>query len=227
MSEDTCAGKFPLMSMGGRANGQACADGERGPPSARAEILLGSYWLKSKFYFRGLRKSFKSRLIWLLIFGSYKVVFPYRISSGNLSQPTLSHTLQRRLGFCNFQQAKPVQVTLLCGRFQGWVPMLGPKVGSQSWVPRLGPMVGSNGRVPGLGPKVGSQGWVPRLDPKVGSPGWVPWLGLKVGSQVRSQGRVPMLGPKVWSQSHSFWVLTKALFSSVFKQFVGVNFIWD
>ena len=33
-SADTCGGKFPLMSMGGRANGQACADGERGPPSA-------------------------------------------------------------------------------------------------------------------------------------------------------------------------------------------------
>ena len=33
-SADTCAGKFPLMLMGGRANGQACADGERGPPSA-------------------------------------------------------------------------------------------------------------------------------------------------------------------------------------------------
>ena len=28
-----------LMSMGGRANGQACADGERGPPSARAEFI--------------------------------------------------------------------------------------------------------------------------------------------------------------------------------------------
>ena len=38
-SADTCAGKFLLVSMGGRANGQACADGERGPPSARAEIL--------------------------------------------------------------------------------------------------------------------------------------------------------------------------------------------
>jgi hypothetical protein len=37
-SADTCAGKFPLVSMGGRGNGQACADGERGPPSARAEI---------------------------------------------------------------------------------------------------------------------------------------------------------------------------------------------
>ena len=33
-SEDMCAGKFPLVSMGGRANGQACAVGERGPPSA-------------------------------------------------------------------------------------------------------------------------------------------------------------------------------------------------
>ena len=39
-STDTCAGKFPLVSMGGRANIQACADGERGPPSARAEIFI-------------------------------------------------------------------------------------------------------------------------------------------------------------------------------------------
>jgi hypothetical protein len=39
-SADTYAVKFPLVSMGGRANGQACADGERGPPSARAELLL-------------------------------------------------------------------------------------------------------------------------------------------------------------------------------------------
>ena len=31
------------MTMGGRANGQAFADGERGPPSARAEIYLQIY----------------------------------------------------------------------------------------------------------------------------------------------------------------------------------------
>jgi hypothetical protein len=37
-SAETCAGKFPLLSMGGRANGQAWADGERGPLSVRAEI---------------------------------------------------------------------------------------------------------------------------------------------------------------------------------------------
>ena len=37
-SADMCAGKFPLVSMGGRADRQACADGERGPPSARAEL---------------------------------------------------------------------------------------------------------------------------------------------------------------------------------------------
>jgi hypothetical protein len=30
-SADTCAGKFPLVSMGGRANGQACADGSEDP----------------------------------------------------------------------------------------------------------------------------------------------------------------------------------------------------
>jgi hypothetical protein len=39
-SADMCAGNFPLVSMGGRADRQACADGERGPPSARAEINL-------------------------------------------------------------------------------------------------------------------------------------------------------------------------------------------
>jgi hypothetical protein len=38
-SADMCGGKFPPMLMGGRANGQACADGERGPPSASAECL--------------------------------------------------------------------------------------------------------------------------------------------------------------------------------------------
>jgi hypothetical protein len=38
-SADMCAGKFPLVSMGGRANRPACADGERGPPSVRAEFF--------------------------------------------------------------------------------------------------------------------------------------------------------------------------------------------
>ena len=34
-SEDTCAGKFPLVSMGGRAEGLACADpGARTPMGA-------------------------------------------------------------------------------------------------------------------------------------------------------------------------------------------------
>ena len=44
-SADACAEKFPLMSMGGWANGQSCADGERGPPSPRAEkYILISCW---------------------------------------------------------------------------------------------------------------------------------------------------------------------------------------
>ena len=38
-SADMGAGKFPLVSMGGRADRQACADGERGPPPALAEIF--------------------------------------------------------------------------------------------------------------------------------------------------------------------------------------------
>jgi hypothetical protein len=33
------------VSMGGRADRQACADGERGPPSARAEYYFKAYTL--------------------------------------------------------------------------------------------------------------------------------------------------------------------------------------
>ena len=39
-SADTCDCKFSLMSMGGQAEGLACADRKRGPPSARAEFVL-------------------------------------------------------------------------------------------------------------------------------------------------------------------------------------------
>ena len=38
-SADMCAGKFPLVLMERRVNSQACADGERVPPLARAEIF--------------------------------------------------------------------------------------------------------------------------------------------------------------------------------------------
>ena len=38
-SADTGAGKFPLVSMGGRAEGLACADPGARTPSALAEIL--------------------------------------------------------------------------------------------------------------------------------------------------------------------------------------------
>ena len=36
---DTCARLFSLASIGGQGNSQACAGGERGPPSKRAEIF--------------------------------------------------------------------------------------------------------------------------------------------------------------------------------------------
>ena len=39
-SADTCAKKIPLMLMGGRANGPACADGERGPHRRERKFLL-------------------------------------------------------------------------------------------------------------------------------------------------------------------------------------------
>ena len=63
-SADMCTGKFPLVSMGGRANGQACADSERGPPSARAEIVKQlSLMLGKKFLCKDvLNKSCQTRL---------------------------------------------------------------------------------------------------------------------------------------------------------------------
>ena len=39
-SADTCAGKFPLMSMGGRAEGLACADPGARTPMALAEMFF-------------------------------------------------------------------------------------------------------------------------------------------------------------------------------------------
>jgi hypothetical protein len=50
-SADTCAGKFPLVSMGGQANGQACTDVERGPPigaSGNSDIPSSLNWLVSR-----------------------------------------------------------------------------------------------------------------------------------------------------------------------------------
>ena len=39
-SADMCAGKFPLVSIGGRAEGLACEDPGEGPPSALTEISI-------------------------------------------------------------------------------------------------------------------------------------------------------------------------------------------
>ena len=39
-SADTCAGKFPLLSMGGRAEGLRAQTRERGPPSALAKFFV-------------------------------------------------------------------------------------------------------------------------------------------------------------------------------------------
>ena len=43
-SADMCAGKFPLVSMGGRAEGQACADpGARTPIGASGNLSLSGH----------------------------------------------------------------------------------------------------------------------------------------------------------------------------------------
>ena len=49
----------------------------------------------------------------------------------------------------------------------GWVPMLGPKVGSGGWVLGLGHKGMSKEGLPRFGPMIGSHSWVLRLDHKV------------------------------------------------------------
>jgi hypothetical protein len=43
-SADMCAGKFPLVAMGGRAKGLAFADREQGPPLVLAEFFKCSFF---------------------------------------------------------------------------------------------------------------------------------------------------------------------------------------
>ena len=65
-----CAGKFPLVSMGGQADRQACADGEWGPPSARAEIKVKI--MKNEDAFHNLIQLFyKYNKYWIHHFNSY------------------------------------------------------------------------------------------------------------------------------------------------------------
>ena len=64
-SADTCARKFPLVSMGGQAEGLVCANPELGLSSALAEIL-------KYFSFKGCSKknlTDQKKLIEIFIFG--------------------------------------------------------------------------------------------------------------------------------------------------------------
>ena len=48
-SGDTCAGKFPLVSMGGRAEGLACADpGARTPIGTSGNFVFGNILFSSE-----------------------------------------------------------------------------------------------------------------------------------------------------------------------------------
>jgi hypothetical protein len=50
-SADTCAEKFPLVSMGGRAEGLACADpGARTPIGASGNCLPFSFFVEVVFH---------------------------------------------------------------------------------------------------------------------------------------------------------------------------------
>ena len=51
-STDTCAGKFSLVSMGGRAEGLACADqGARTPIGASRNVMHVFVYVKDKLLF--------------------------------------------------------------------------------------------------------------------------------------------------------------------------------
>jgi hypothetical protein len=69
------------------------------------------------------------------------------------------------------------------------VPRLGPKVAFQGWIPVLGPMVGSQvesigmvfqSKVPGLAPKARSQSRFKSQASQV----WVPKMGAKLGCNI-------------------------------------------
>ena len=64
---DTCAGKFPLVSMGDDRTRQACAEGERGPPLAQAEMFT--------IFYKDLFDLFRLLL--------YKNIKPYNLSGVN------------------------------------------------------------------------------------------------------------------------------------------------
>jgi hypothetical protein len=49
-SAETCGGKFSLVSMGGRANGQACADGERGPHRREGNFFKNNHGPPDNFF---------------------------------------------------------------------------------------------------------------------------------------------------------------------------------
>ena len=50
-SADMCAGKFPLVSMGGRAEGLACADpGVRTPIGASGNFYKGNFQARHTLY---------------------------------------------------------------------------------------------------------------------------------------------------------------------------------
>ena len=61
-SADTCAGKFPLVSMGGRAEGLACADlGARTPIGASGNFDIACHSSKDIIHFSG---PITLRLVW-------------------------------------------------------------------------------------------------------------------------------------------------------------------
>ena len=49
VTQEEKSGKISASVDGGRAEGLACADWERGPPSALAEILYCIWWLNLKY----------------------------------------------------------------------------------------------------------------------------------------------------------------------------------
>ena len=66
-SADTCGGKFPLVSMGGRAEGLACADpGARTPIGATGNFQYSFYFISSNK--ESFRVKSKINSAWCILF---------------------------------------------------------------------------------------------------------------------------------------------------------------
>jgi hypothetical protein len=94
-SSDMCAGKFPLTLMGGRANGQACTDGERWGLSRGSSVRRpwseDPNWRQRKFHIPITKK--ERRLNFYIILTSPEVTNTITYPTKNSFEPPLENNI--------------------------------------------------------------------------------------------------------------------------------------